>query len=296
MIGGGIAGLTASRFAALHGLRVACFESGGIHGGLVANVERLDGYPMASSGSGTALATALVEAGRELGVTFFHERVSALEPGDGRHTIVTEVGTQHRGRRIILATGARLKRLDVPGETGLTGRGVSQCASCDGPLFRGVDVVVVGGGDSACQEALVLAALCRSVTVVTDGALDARSFYADRLAACENVVFRWDSTIDAVLGETTVEGVTVRNLKSGKVEDLAVAGVFPFVGLTPESGFVDPAVARDGAGHLLVDSSLATSVPGILAVGAVRSGYGGQIAHAVGDGTTAAASAAGASA
>jgi thioredoxin reductase (NADPH) len=181
----------------------------------------------------------------------------------------------------------------VPGEAELTGRGVSSCAWCDGGLFRGESVVVAGGGDAAAQEALHLLELGVAVTLVTRGTrLRARAAYAGRLADDPRARFRWNSTVESVLGSTGVTAVRIRNGESGVLEEVACAGLFVFVGLEPNSEWLPAEIARDAAGRVEIDRALRTSDSRVLAIGAVRAGYGGALASAIGEGAEAGAAAA----
>lgn len=291
VLGGGIAGLTAAHEAARAGLAAGLIESA-LFGGQVANVGAIQGYPMPAPASGTELASVLVEASRDLGVAILQERASELTVDGAIKSVRTDKGV-HRADRLIVATGGRLRRLGVPGEAELTGRGVSQCAFCDAGFFRDADVVVVGGGDAALQEALHLAGYCRSVTLIHRGRqLRARRGYV--LAAADNpkFSFRWQTVVTAVLGDDGVSSVCLRNIANHLTDELACAGVFVFVGVEPNTALVPGAVARDAKGYLTVDAGLRTSVPGVFAVGAVRAGFAGQLANAVSDGAIAALSAA----
>ena len=292
MVGGGIAGLTAAWYAARRGLATALFESQPNCGGQVATVNVLDDWPSAGESSGVELAAALVDKLRGQGVEVSYQPVRALVPGKG--LLRVEIGGRAlRTRRVIVATGARLRTLGVPQEEALRGKGVSQCAHCDGYFFRGHDVVVVGGGDAALQEALVLASGCRAVTIVARSRLRAKSGYVERAAGATNVRFVWDSVVDAVLGDTTVSGVRLRNVKSGAITELACAGVFPFIGVVPNSGFLPPSVRCDASRRVLTDASLRTSEPAVFAIGAVRAGYTGELVNAAGEAAAAVAAIAG---
>ena len=281
VIGGGLAGLTAARLAAERGLSVAALDEGGHMGGLVMNVGRVDGFPAADGASGVELAAAALEALVEHGVEIIPESATAITfDGDGK-TVITESG-RHAARTLVLASGARLRALDVPGEAALFGRGVSQCADCDGGFFAGQHVVVVGGGDSALQEALHLADYAERITVVTRGdALRAKQGYIAQATANPKFAFRLSTKVQEILGGDTVEGVRIGPSGGGATEDIACAGVFVFVGLEPNVGYLPAAIARDAAGHVVTDAAFRTTVPGVYAVGAVRAGYSGQLASAV---------------
>ena len=287
VIGGGVTGLTAANHAALLGLTVGCFE-GSVYGGLVANVEAVAGYPAVQKTSGIDLAMALLQANMDLGVKIVFETVGDIRIEEELKLAVTDEGA-HAARRIIIASGASLSRMGIPGEMEFEHRGVSQCASCDGPLFKEENVVVVGGGDAALQEALVLAGFCRKVTIIHRGErFGAKESYKKQVSEHDKIDVLWNHTVEEVLGAENVEKIRVRNLEEGRSKEIDCSGVFAFIGLTPTSEFLPPFIRKDEAGFIITGSSLETSSPGIFAAGAVREGYLGQLTNAVGEGTAAA--------
>lgn len=287
VIGAGIAGLTAARTAIDRSKSVALFEAE-LMGGLVINVGKLDGYPATEEVSGIELAMSLAEQCMTLGVQITEEPVESVSL-DGDEKIVKTASGSYRAPKLIVASGAKLKKLGVPGEEELYGRGVSQCAFCDGAMFTGQEVVVVGGGDAALQEALHLAEHCSRVTMLVRGnRLRARQAYVAKAADDPKFAFRWNTVVDAIEGSDGVEGVTLRDTKKDTVESLDCSGVFVFVGVEPNTGYLPDEVAKDEAGAVTVDAALESNVLGLYAVGAARAGYPGQIANAVGDGTAAA--------
>jgi thioredoxin reductase (NADPH) len=289
VIGGGLAGLTAARHAASRGFSVASVDEGGHMGGLVINVSRIDDYPEAGTVSGMELAVAQLEAIVELGVEIIPESAASLEL-DGDIKVVTTDSGAHKARTVVLASGARLKSLGVPGEEALFGRGVSQCADCDAGFFVDQNVVVVGGGDSALQEALHLTDYVSGITLVTRGdALRAKQSYVTRAMENPKFTFRRSTAVTEILGGDGVEGVRLTPAGGGESEDLACSGVFVFVGLEPNVSYVPDTIERDADGYIVTDPRFQTSVPGIYAVGAVRAGYSGQLAHAVDEAASAVA-------
>ena len=280
VIGGGLAGLSAARHAARLGRLVTLFESSGIYGGQVATVDHVDGLPVPGEFSGQDLAIDLLEQCRKVGVRVIDAQVDKLDAGE-RMLLTDWEGQTYEPEAVIVASGARLRKLGVPGEEQFTGRGVSRCASCDGGFYRDMDVVVVGGGDAAVHEALVLARMSRTVIMVCRSPLKAQREYINRLDARENVRFVWDSEVVEVLGEMKVAGVRVSNVVSGAESEIAAAGVFPFIGVEPNTAFL-PAAMRTASGHMV------SSDPRIIAVGAVRPDFGGMAVQAMAEGLDAA--------
>jgi thioredoxin reductase (NADPH) len=294
VVGGGIGGLTAAWYTARRGLPTAVLEAQGLLGGQVATVNALDDWPATGEVSGVELAAEMAEKLRNNAVEIKHEAVTEVRrSGDtGLFLVRTEERTL-RTRRVIAASGAKLRMLDVPSADALIGKGISQCAHCDGFFFKGQDVLVVGGGDSALQEALVLAPLARSVTIVVRSRLRAKRAYVERAASAANVRWVWNSEVDAVLGNGALDGIRLRNVKSGAVSEVPCTGLFPFIGVEPNTGYLPSALRRDETGRILTDERMRTAEPSIFAIGAVRSGFSGELTGAAGEAAIAAATIAG---
>jgi thioredoxin reductase (NADPH) len=286
VIGGGLAGLSAARHAARLGRLVTLFEGSAMFGGLVATVDEVDGILVPGKFSGQDLAMHLLEDARKVGVRVVQAGVETLEV-NGALTLKDQEGTVYQPQAVIIASGAALRKLGVPREEDFMGRGLSRCATCDGGFFRGQDVVVVGGGDGAVQEALVLAKTSRRVIMVCRSPLKAKRDYIERLAARENVSFVWDSEVAAILGHETVSGVRLRNVKSGLNSDVECMGLFPFIGGVPSTQFA-PASLLSASGHVQTGANFATADCRVFAVGAARAQYGGNVVQAMAEGVGAA--------
>jgi thioredoxin reductase (NADPH) len=290
VIGGGLAGLSAALHAARLGRLVTLFESSGIYGGQIATVDHVDGLGTPGHVTGQDLAIGMLEEARKIGVQVVEWPVDTLETGP-KLAVRTQDGAAFHPATAIVASGAALRKLDVPGEEEFAGCGVSRCATCDGGFYRGKDVAVIGGGDAAVTEALVLTKLARTVYMVCRSPLRAKRHYIDRLDAQANVRFVWDSEITAIEGKMSVTGLTLRNVNSGETSDLACAGVFPFIGVVPNTTFLPDALVTP-TGHIETVADQSTSDPRVFAAGAVRAGYGGQAMQAMAEGIGAAQSAA----
>ena len=279
--GGGIAGLTAGLTAARLG-RKTLVLTGGVPGGLLLSIERIDGFPGFPDGvPGYELCPMLEEQAAASGAEFAMAELQSIEARDGQWHVGTSEG-EHAAGAVIVATGSRLKELGVPGEERLRGRGVSHCASCDAPLLRDQVVGVVGGGDSALQEALTLAASAAEVIVVHRGeALSAQAAYQERVLEHPKISVRCGTVVEEILGEDRVEGVRTRD-----GDELELRAVFVYVGLQPNSELVEG--LTEG---IPTDGSMRTEHQGLLAAGIVRVGAAGRAAASAGDGAAAAISA-----
>lgn len=289
VIGAGITGLTAAKLAVQRGLKTASIEMM-MFGGLVININELEPAPAGAPASGTEYASNLMMEISDLGVENISATVSALSSGPRGASVTTDAGI-YQARAVIIASGAKQKRLDIPGELDFEGRGVSQCADCDGPMYQGQEVVVVGGGDSALQEALVLSQFCSRVHLAHRGTqFRAQQHLIDKLAAHKNIQILWQTVAEAVLGSDGVTGVRVKNLVQGTTSEIACTGFFANVGLTAACEFAPPEIKRDAGGFLVTDGSMRTPLAGVYAAGAVRAGYGGLLSHAIAEAETAVAS------
>lgn len=288
VIGEGMTGLTCAHHAASLGLRTATTE-GNLFGGLIINIMELEGYE--GGGSGVDIASAMMEKNAEAGIENLGATATSIEKlGDG-FKVITE-GGEHTARAVVVASGARLGKLGVPGEEQFDHRGVSQCADCDGPMFQGEHVVVVGGGDSAFQEALALTHYAGKVSILLRGDKPrARPSFVESAASNDKISVIGGSQVEEILGGDTVTGIKVRN-QTGGISQMDCAGVFVFVGLTPNSEMAPADVARDARGAIETDGNYQTNVRGVFAAGAVRSGYSGQLVDAVAEARAAAESAA----
>jgi thioredoxin reductase (NADPH) len=285
--GGGPAGLTAALFAARHGRSTVLLDPLGM-GGAILNTERIEDWPGFPEGiPGFDFGPRLQEQAVAAGVTVEPSEVTRLEQR-GADWAVDELVAG----ALIVATGTRPRLLGVPGEAELVGKGVSHCASCDGPLFRGQAVAMVGGGDSALLETLELGGHDVQVVLVQDGeALTGQETYARRVAESAHVEVRTGSVVEEILGDGSVAGIRIRDLASGETSDVGVAAVFVHAGRVPNTALLQGVVALDAEGRVPTDAWMRTELPGLFAAGDIRSDSSGQAVSAAGDGATAAVAA-----
>ena len=286
IIGAGPAGMTAALYAARSNLKVALIE-GGLPGGQMNNTSDIENYPGYANISGPELAEKMFEPLENLGVEHLYGFVENVEDHGELKKVVTD-DQVYETRTVIVATGSKHRLLDVPGEEELNSRGVSYCAVCDGAFFRDQDLLVVGGGDSAVEEAIFLTRFAKSVTIIhRRDELRAQKVLQDRAFANEKINFIWDSVVKEIKGENRVESVAIENVKTGQVTEQAFGGVFIYVGLDPVSDFVQELQIRDQAGWIVTDDHMKTNVAGVFAVGDVRQKDLRQVTTAVGDGAIA---------
>lgn len=281
VIGAGIAGLAAAARAAALGLTTVCAEEQ-MFGGLVLNVVELDPAPPARPAQGAELAAALMDEAVGAGVAYSAEAVLRLDRVGPVFRVET-ASDAVMARTVVVASGARPRLLDVPGEREFEHRGVAHCADCDASFYTGRDVVVVGGGDSALQEALVLARHCRTVFIVhRDRLLSAQARFIEAISRRANVRLVPEATVREIRGTSEVASVVVRDA-AGAETVVPCAAVFPFVGLQPNTSFLPEEFQRDDRGFLVTNDRLEASLEGTYAIGAVRSGFGGSLDDALAD-------------
>jgi len=260
---------------------------GGLPGGQMNNTSDIENYPGYANISGPELAEKMFEPLENLGVEHLYGFVENIEDHGDVKKVITD-DQEFETRTVIVATGSKHRLLGVPGEEELNSRGVSYCAVCDGAFFRDQDLLVVGGGDSAVEEAIFLTQFAKSVTIVhRRDELRAQKVLQDRAFANDKINFIWDSVVREIKGENRVESVVIENVKSGQVTEHAFGGVFIYVGLDPVSDFTKDLHIQDHAGWIVTDDHMKTSVAGVFAVGDVRQKDLRQVTTAVGDGAIA---------
>ena len=287
VVGGGPGGYTAALYAARAGLDTVILEKLSA-GGQMALTEQIDNYPGFEDGiDGFSLGEKMKRGTERFGVETKLAEVLSLDLSGTVKKAETSEGPL-LARTIVLATGAGPRELGIEGEQELIGKGVNYCAACDGMFYKNKTVVIAGGGNTAAADALILSRICKKVIVVhRRDTLRATKIYHEPLMKAENVEFRWDSEIIELLHDEKVIGIRLRNVKTGEETTLACDGVFVSIGRKPSSELVKDQVEVDPAGYIIADESTRTNIPGVFAVGDVRTKALRQVVTAVADGATA---------
>ena len=291
VVGGGPAGLAAALLAARHGRSTIVLDPLGA-GGALLNQERIEGFPgFPEAVPGYELGPRLQEQAMEAGAALELGEVTRIESRNGDWALLTDSRELVAGA-VVVATGTRPRELGVPGEDRLEGRGLSHCASCDGPLYRGKVVAVCGDGDHALVEALELVRHdVRVVLMSPEQALGGQDTYRRRIAETGQIEVRNGTVIEEILGDGQVDGVRVRDLASGESSTVPVEGVFAYAGRVPNTRLLEGLVVLDDDGSVPADGWMQTELPGLFAAGDMRAGAVGQAIAAAGDGATAAVAA-----
>lgn len=292
IIGSGPAGLASAIYtgrAQLNPLVIAGSQIGG-QIALTAEVENYPGFWSEDKvPTGPELVEVLQKQAEHFGARLVYDEVVSVDFSKGSPFTVKTYGNEYQADAVIITAGASPRRLGIPGEEEFIGRGVSYCGTCDGFFFRGKDIVVVGGGDSALEEGLFLTKFADSVTVVhRRDELRAGPTLQKRAFANEKISFIWDTGIDEIIGNGTVQAVKSRNLKTNEEKEMPIDGVFIFIGHFPNSKFLEGELAMDEHGYIITDERMRTSVTGVYAAGEIQDPVYRQIGTSVGQGVAAA--------
>lgn len=284
IIGAGPAGMTAALYAARANLNTLLLERG-IPGGQMNNTAEVENYPGFDSILGPDLALKMYDGINQFGVEHGYGNVVEVKDHHDYKEVITD-DASYEAKVVIIATGCEHRNLEVPGEAEYSGRGVSYCAVCDGAFFRNKKLIVVGGGDSAVEEAIYLTQFADEVKIVhRRDALRAQKIIQDRAFVNEKISFIWDSVVEEIKGDDQkVTAVKIKNVKTGETYEEAADGVFIYVGLVPLTQAFTSLGITDDAGWILTDERMQTKIPGILACGDARQKHLRQITTAVGDG------------
>lgn len=287
IIGGGPAGYTAALYAVRAGLSAAVIEGMSV-GGQMTLTSEIDNYPGFDEGiDGFSLGLKMQQGAHRFGAETIFGEVTAVDFSD-KIKKVTLADGELCGKTVIIATGANPRTLGIAREEEFTGRGVHYCAHCDGRFYKGKTVAVIGGGNSAVQDALYLSGLAQKVILVhRRDELRASKVYHDKIKSIENIEFKWNSTLEEFIGENRIEGIRLGNTISGQGEEVACDGVFVSIGRSPATKIFKDIVALDDNGYILADESTKTNIKGVFAAGDVRTKALRQIVTAVSDGATA---------
>jgi thioredoxin reductase (NADPH) len=288
IIGAGPAGMTAAVYASRANLKTGMIERG-VPGGQMMNTEDIENYPGFDNIMGPELSTKMFEHSRKFGAEYIYGDVRSVER-ENDETFSINLGNKSISTKsVIVATGTKYRKLGIPGENDLSGRGISWCAVCDGAFFRNKKLVVVGGGDSAVEEAMYLTKFATSVTVIhRKDSFRAQKILQDRLFANEKIDVIWNHTVEEVHGDTKVGSVMIKDVNTGEVKEFETDGLFIYIGMDPITDPFKNLGILDDAGYIVTDEHMKTSVPGVFAAGDVRAKMLRQIVTATGDGSIAA--------
>ena len=292
IVGAGPAGMAAALYTGRARLKTLLLDRAGMGGGQLMNTELIEDYPAIKTITGGEMARAFEEQIREFGVEVTWGEVIGFEARGNRRIVKTDDGAEYLAKAVIVSTGGLPRRLGVPGETEFAGRGVSYCAICDGAFFKGQVLAVIGGGDSAVEEATFLTRYGEKVYIIhRREEWRAQKLLQERARANPKIVPVWNTVIEEIGGTNKVEWLRLRDTDSGEERRLDVGGVFIYVGFMPNSQIFGTEFPKDDQGFVLTDEKMETVVPGLYVAGDVRSQYVRQISNAVGDATTAAVAA-----
>ncbi len=290
IIGGGPAGLTAALYTSRAKLNTLVIEKSQV-GGQAATTEEIENWPGLERTKGAQLAQDMKAHAEKFGAQFYNDEVTALVMEENRKVVKGKI-QDYKTKAVIIATGAEPRVLGIPGERELRGKGVSYCATCDADFFTELDVVVLGNGDAAIEEAMYLTRFAETVTIIVihdEGKVDATPIVAERAFRNEKIKWVWNSTIQEICGDGIVEKVLVKNIKTGKTDELFVNGVFVFVGTVPLTKFLAGTIDLDERGFIEADHiNMSTNIDGVFAAGDCRQKELYQVVTAAGDGATAA--------
>ena len=293
IIGGGPGGLSAAIYAMRAAMKTVLIEKG-VTGGQVTMSDEVENYPGFIHVSGAELSMKFTQHAQSYELEMISQEVTALDPGLDYHTVKLANGESLKAHAVILATGGSPKKLDVPGEREFYGKGVSYCATCDGFFFRGKTVVVVGGGDSAAEEALYLAKLCKKVYIAhRRDELRASKILQQRIFDDCNIEMLWNTVVtDIRAGKDGVDRVGLKDTVTADTRELAVDGVFIFIGFNPNNELVPAGTRMNADGMVVTDEKCETNSPGVYVIGDLREKFARQIVLSAADGCTAALAAA----
>ncbi len=290
VIGGGPAGLTSAIYAAREGIDTLIIERSGV-GGQVGVTERIDNYPGFPDGiAGGQLAAQMRAHAERFGVEILPgQSVTSVQAMGDSKLVTTETGDEYCSDAVIIATGSRYRRLNLPGEEDLIGAGIHFCATCDGPFYKGQEMLVIGGGNSGIEEGLFLTKFATKVTIVEFAdRLGASQILQDKAAENPKIEIRTSTAVQEFRGQNRLDSVLIKDLKSGEIEEINPAAAFVFIGLDPNTSFLGDSVELDKVKFIKTGENFSTSIPGIYTAGDVRAGSTKQVTGAVGEGSTAA--------
>lgn len=293
IVGAGPAGLAAGVYGARAKMKTLILEKGTI-GGMAAKTTEIVNYPGIPKTSGEKLGEVMSKHAENLGATIVRDSIRTVEL-DGEIKILKSRRKEYMARSVIFATGTKPRVLGIPGEVDFKGRGVAYCATCDAEFFSNQEVIVVGSGDQAIEEGMFISKYASKVKVIVlhdEGILDCNRLSAEEAFKNSKMEFIWNSTLDEIIGDESVEKVKVKNLKTGEITDVSCKGVFFFVGMIPNTEFLEETDLKlDKRGHIECDALLNSSISGVFVAGDVREKYLKQVITAAADGAVAAVAA-----